>query len=175
MPESIYFLKQLSEKIRLIRIGFMLIPDFPLMTSSAALDSLRQGNRLAKRKVFEWVLISVDGKAVKSSSGLGFEMDAAMAVAPRCDVVIACAATNYTEAYDPAIFAWFRRLYSEGCILGAVSTAVFFFAKAGLPEGRRCAVHWNPWKTFAESFPIVWLRTISLPSTGEFCHPPEGL
>lgn len=53
MPESIYSLKQLSEKIRLIRIGFMLIPDFPLMTSSAALDSLRQGNRLAKRKVFE--------------------------------------------------------------------------------------------------------------------------
>lgn len=131
----------------------MLVPDYPLMTFSAALDSLRQGNRLAKRKVFEWVLITSDGKAVKSSSGLGFDADTAMATAPRCDVVIACAGINYADAYDPAIFAWFRRLYSEGCILGAVSTAVFFFAKAGLLEGRHCAVHWESLASFRSEFP----------------------
>lgn len=153
MPENISSLKQLAESNRPIRIGFMLVPDYPLMTFSAALDSLRQGNRLAKRKVFEWVLISADGKAVKSSSGLGFDADTAMATAPRCDVMIACAGINYAESYDPAIFAWFRRLYSEGCILGAVSTAVFFFAKAGLLEGRRCAVHWESLASFRSEFP----------------------
>lgn len=153
MAEPISSLRQLSEGNRVIRIGFLLVPDYPLMTFSAALDSLRQGNRLAKRKVFEWVLISSDGKGVKSSSGLGFDADAAMATAPRCDVVITCAGINYAEAYDPAIFAWLRRLYSEGCILGAVSTAVYFFAKAGLLEGRRCAVHWESLDNFRSEFP----------------------
>jgi transcriptional regulator GlxA family with amidase domain len=153
MPQETFSLKQLAQGSRPIRIGFLLVPDFPLMTFSAALDSLRQGNRLAKRKVFEWILISADGGHVKSSSGLGFDMDAAMTKAPRCDVVIVCAGINYADSYDPNIFAWLRRVYSEGCILGAVSTAVFFLAKAGLLEGRRCAIHWESLASFRSEFP----------------------
>jgi hypothetical protein len=50
MMEQTYTLKQLAQGDRPIRIGFFLVPDFPLMTFAAALDSLRQGNRLAKRR-----------------------------------------------------------------------------------------------------------------------------
>ncbi len=127
MPQETFSLKQLAQGSRPIRIGFLLVPDFPLMTFSAALDSLRQGNRLAKRKVFEWILISADGGHVKSSSGLGFDMDAAMTKAPRCDVVIVCAGINYADSYDPNIFAWLRRVYSEGCILGGSQHCGLFF------------------------------------------------
>jgi transcriptional regulator GlxA family with amidase domain len=153
MPEQTYTLKQLAQAGRPIRIGFFLAPDFPLMTFAAALDSLRQGNRLAKRKAFEWLLLSKDGDHVRSSSGLGFDADAAMGRAPRCDIVILCAGINYTDAYDSNVFAWLRRIYSEGCVLGAVSTAVFFLAKAGLLEGRRCAVHWESLASFRSEFP----------------------
>ncbi|MEP7457357.1 GlxA family transcriptional regulator [Phyllobacterium sp. SB3] len=153
MSEQILSLNQLAQGDRPIRIGFFLIPDYPLMTFCAALDSLRQGNRLAKRSVFEWSLISADGGHVKSSSGLGFDADASMAKASRCDVVILCAGINYADAYEPGVFAWLRRIHSEGCILGAVSTAVFFLAKAGLLEGRRCAVHWESLANFRTEFP----------------------
>jgi transcriptional regulator GlxA family with amidase domain len=153
MPERPSSLEQLAQGRRPLRIGFFLIPDFPLMTFSAALDSLRQGNRLAKRGVFEWVLISADGKHVRSSSGLGFDTDSPMTRAPRCDVVILFAGINYTSSYDANVFAWLRRIYSEGCVLGAVSTAVFFLARAGLLEGRRCAVHWEALASFRSEFP----------------------
>ncbi|WP_245296767.1 GlxA family transcriptional regulator [Rhizobium bangladeshense] len=151
--EQTYTLKQLAQGGRPIRIGFFLIPDFPLMTFAAALDSLRQGNRLAKKRAFEWLVLSADGGHVKSSSGLGFDADAAIGRAPRCDIVILCAGINYADAYDTTMFAWLRRIYSEGCILGAVSTAVFFLAKAGLLEGRRCAVHWESLASFRNEFP----------------------
>lgn len=153
MSEQTFTLKELAQRRRPIRLGFFLVPDFPLMTFSAALDSLRQGNRLAKGKPFEWVLISADGTHVKSSSGLGFDTETAMAKAPRCDVVILCAGINYADYYDANVFAWLRRIYSEGCVLGAVSTAVFFLAKAGLLEGRRCAVHWESLASFRSEFP----------------------
>lgn len=153
MPEQTYSLKQLAQSRRPIRIGFYLVPDFPLMTFAAALDSLRQGNRLTKRKAFEWVVLSADGAHVKSSSGLGFDADAPIARAPRCDIIILCAGINYADAYDTNVFAWLRRIYSEGCVLGAVSTAVFFLAKAGLLEGRRCAVHWESLASFRSEFP----------------------
>eukprot|EP01037_Dinobryon_pediforme_P020372 gene20372-20977_t len=153
MAEQSFSLQQLAERQRPIRIGFFLVPDFPLMTFSAALDSLRQGNRLARKKAFEWILISADGRHVKSSSGLGFDVDEAMAKAPRCDVLILCAGVNYADWYDANIFAWLRRIHSEGSVLGAVSTAVFFLAKAGLLEGRRCAVHWESLASFRSEFP----------------------
>jgi transcriptional regulator GlxA family with amidase domain len=153
MNEQIRSLKELSGSSRPIRIGFLLIPDFPLMTFAAALDSLRQANRLARARRFEWVILSVDGSTVNSSSGLGFEAEAPINKSSRCDIVIICAGINYTRAYDSSLFAWLRRIYSEGYILGAVSTAVFFLAKAGLLEGRRCAVHWESLASFRSEFP----------------------
>lgn len=148
-----YSLKKLAESDRPIRIGFFLVPDYPLMTFSAALDSLRQGNRLAKRKVFEWVLISADGENPRSSSGLTIPVDCQASKGPRFDIVIVCAGVNYTDGYDANVFAWLRRIHSEGCVLGAVSTGVFYLAKAGLLEGRRCAVHWESLATFRSEFP----------------------
>jgi transcriptional regulator GlxA family with amidase domain len=153
MTRQSFSLDQLKHSGRPVRIGFFLAPDYPLMTFSAALDSLRQGNRLIKRKAFEWVLISMDGKDARSSSGLAFPVDYAMAQAPKCDILFVCAGVNYTESYDPALFSWLRRIYSEGCVLGAVSTAVFYLARAGLLEGRRCAIHWESLPAFRSEFP----------------------
>lgn len=146
-------LRKLADSDRPIRIGFFLVPDYPLMTFAAALDSLRQGNRLAKRKIFEWVVISADGADARSSSGLTIPADCRAGEGARYHVVIVCAGINFTDSYDANIFAWLRRLYSEGCILGAVSTGVFYLAKAGLLEGRRCAVHWESLASFRSEFP----------------------
>ncbi|WP_368518430.1 GlxA family transcriptional regulator [Rhizobium sp.] len=153
MTRQSFSLGQLKHSERPVRIGFFLAPDYPLMTFSAALDSLRQGNRLLKRKAFEWVLISAEGKEARSSSGLAFPVDYAMAKAPKCDILFVCAGVNYTESYDPALFSWLRRVYSEGCVLGGVSTAVFYLARAGLLEGRRCAIHWESLPSFRSEFP----------------------
>lgn len=144
---------QLKNSSRPVRVGFFLAPDYPLMTFSAALDALRQGNRLAKRTAFEWVLISSEGKDAKSSSGLAFPVNYELATAPKCDVWFVFAGINYLEGYDPVLFSWLRRIYSEGCVLGAVSTAVFYLAKAGLLEGRRCAIHWESLPAFRSEFP----------------------
>ncbi|MCJ8143909.1 GlxA family transcriptional regulator [Ancylobacter sp. A5.8] len=143
----------LGQSERPVRIGFFLAPDYPLMTFSAALDALRQANRIADRKAFEWVLITADGGEARSSSGLGFPANASLRNAPRCDVVIACAGVNFAAAYSPALFSWLQRLYAEGCVLGAISTAVFYLARAGLLEGRRCAIHWESLEAFRHEFP----------------------
>src|SRR5882757_6608400 len=146
-------LKKLADSDRPIRIGFFLVPDYPLMTFSAALDSLRQKNRLANRKAFEWILISSDGADSRSSSGLVIPVSNSIASAPKCDIMIVCSGVNYAAGYDSNTFAWLRRLHYEGCVLGAVSTAVFYLAKAGLLEGRRCAVHWESLASFRSEFP----------------------
>ncbi|MBV8472688.1 MAG: hypothetical protein JO234_04660, partial [Hyphomicrobiales bacterium] len=116
MEDQPHSLQHLAAKDAPVRIGFFMIEDYPLMTFSAALDPLRQGNRLAGRQAFEWTLISAKGGVVQSSSGLGFPVDHVMLEAPKCDVVILCAGVNYANGFDPAIFSWLRRLHREGCV-----------------------------------------------------------
>jgi len=153
MTRQLFSFSQLKHTERPVRIGFFLATDYPLMTFSAALDSLRQGNRLVKRKAFEWVLISTDGADAKFSSGLAFPADYSMAQAAKCDILLVFAGVNYSDGYDAALFSWLRRIYSEGCVLGGVSTAVFYLARAGLLEGRRCAIHWESLHAFRGEFP----------------------
>jgi transcriptional regulator GlxA family with amidase domain len=145
--------EKLKNSDRPVTIGFLLVPDFPLLAFSVALDPLRQANRISNRKIFDWQLISMDGKSVRSSSGLPLPVDYAAGQGSRCDIVIVCAGVNYEDSYDNRTFAWLRRIFSEGCILGALSTAVFFLAKAGLLEGKRCAVHWETLSSFRSEFP----------------------
>ena len=144
---------KLAELERPIRIGFFLVPDFPLMTFSTALDSLRQANRLARRKVFEWSLISIDSAEARSSSGIALAATYKAGETHRFDVVIVSAGINYRRSYSARIFAWLRRLYAEGCVLGAVSTGAFYLAKAGLLNGKKCAVHWESLASFCKEFP----------------------
>lgn len=136
-----------------ISIGILLLRNFPFMTFGAALDPLRQANRLAGRPVFKWTLISMDGAGVMASAGVVMPVDCSIDTMPHCDLVIVCAGLDHASHYSPRLFAWLRRLHRQACVLGAISTAPFLLAQAGLLEGRRCAVHWELLPLFQEEFP----------------------
>lgn len=146
-------LEVLAAAVEPISIGILLLRHFPFMTFGAALDPLRQGNRLAGRPVFKWTLISVDGAGVMASAGLTMPVDCSIDTMPHCDMVIVCAGLEHASHYSPRLFTWLRRLHRQGCVLGAISTAPFILARAGLLEGRRCAVHWEQLPLFQEEFP----------------------
>jgi hypothetical protein len=93
-----------------LRVGFYLVPDFPMMTFAAALDPLRQANRIAGRVLYKWIFLSIDGAPVHSSAGLPIPIDHSIADVPACDLVILCAGLNHTKAYKPAVFRWLRAL-----------------------------------------------------------------
>lgn len=136
-----------------LRVGFFLIPDFPMMTFGAALDPLRQANRIAGRRLYKWIFISTDGAPVHSSAGVPIPIDYSIADMPACDLVILCAGLNHAKAYRPAVFRWLKSLHGQGCVLGGICAGQFLIAKAGLLAGRRCAVHWELLAAFQEEFP----------------------
>jgi transcriptional regulator GlxA family with amidase domain len=136
-----------------LRVGFFLVPDFPMMTFGAAVDPLRQANRIAGRALYKWNFLSIDGAPVHSSAGVPFPIDYSIVDMPPCDLVILCAGLNHTKAYKPAVFKWLRSVLGQGCVLGGICAGQFLIAKAGLLDGRRCAVHWELLAAFQEEFP----------------------
>jgi transcriptional regulator GlxA family with amidase domain len=138
-----------------------------MLAFTSAVEPLRAANRMSGRKLYEWKIISHDGRPVSSSSlievlphgGLDdFEM------LPNV-VVVAGLSAQFFE--DRKLFAWLRRLARRGCRIGALSTGSYTLAKAGLLDGYRCTIHWENLTGFREDFS-------NLDATGELFEIDRG-
>ena len=137
-------------------VGFFLVPQFPMMSFAAAIEPLRSANRMRGDTLFEWRLFSRDGGPVRASNGVdiaahgGFDDDAT-----HLDMVLVCAGTRDAGAGDSALGRWLRLHARRGAAMGGISLGAYALARAGLLDGRRCALHWESLGAFAEQFPRI--------------------
>ncbi len=125
-----------------------------MMAFSAAIEPLRSANRISERRLFEWKLVSVDGKEVRASNGIAIAVDQSLEQLNKIDMLVVCA------GLEPAQFGsarkiqhHLRRLARHGAMAGAISTGSFILAEAGLLAGRRCTVHWEYADSFRSRYP----------------------
>ena len=55
-----------------LTIGFVLIPEFPLMAYAAAIEPLRAANQLSGKTLYRWWHASPDDRPVSASNVLAF-------------------------------------------------------------------------------------------------------
>jgi transcriptional regulator GlxA family with amidase domain len=135
------------------RVGFYLVPQFPMMAFVAAIEPLRAANRLTQQRLFEWRFYSRDGNAVRASNGIDIAVHGKLGDEPRLELMLACAGTADAGAADAAIGKWLRALVRGGTAIGGISLGAYVLAEAGLLDGRRCTLHWESLDAFAERYP----------------------
>jgi transcriptional regulator GlxA family with amidase domain len=140
---------------RPLTVGFLLVPNFSMMAFASAVEPLRSANRQSGEELYRWRLFSADGSPVVASNGIPVMPHAAIRDAGPLGMAVVCAGIDVERYNDRAAFAWLRRLARSGCDVGALSTGAHVLARAGLLEGRRCALHWENAPAFAEAFPNV--------------------
>ncbi|MEP6548180.1 MAG: GlxA family transcriptional regulator [Gammaproteobacteria bacterium] len=141
-----------------IRIAFLLVPQFSMMAFSAALEPLRSANRTRERRLFEWQLISIDGKEVTASNGISIAAHSALNDLDKTDMLVVCAGLEPMQfGRNHLIRHHLRRLACHGSTVGAISTGSFILADAGLLAGRRCTVHWEYADLFRLQYPALQL------------------
>lgn len=138
-------------------VGFVLVPDFALMTYAAAVEPLRAANALSGRILYRWWHAAPGDRPVRASNGLTVAPEVAVgAEPPGADWILVCAGGNPSDFEDPALFAWLRRLaLRPGTVVGGLSGGPYLLARAGLLDGRRCTLHWEHIPAFRERFPGV--------------------
>jgi transcriptional regulator GlxA family with amidase domain len=140
-------------------VGFYLVPEFPMMAFASAIEPLRAANRLRRKKLFDWRLYSRDGAPVRASNGVDIAVHRAVDDEATVDLLLVCAGTRDANPGDAAVSKWLRGLARSGTALGAISLGAYVLARAGLLDGRRCALHWESLAAFTEQFPRI--RTTS--------------
>ncbi|MEI4485085.1 GlxA family transcriptional regulator [Frigidibacter sp. MR17.14] len=141
-----------------LSIGFVLTPDYALMSLASAVEPLRAANHLAGRTLYRCSFHSVAGGFLASTSGGGFHTEPLSVAGAIPDLVLVVAGGNPMLYEDPALTQALRGLASRGVRLGGISGGAAILAKAGLMAGRRFTVHWAHIDPLAEYAPDLLIE-----------------
>jgi transcriptional regulator GlxA family with amidase domain len=160
MPGSVAFLPENAKRQArsLMRVGFLLLPDFALMSYASAAEPLRAANALAGRELYAWRNISLDGAAATASNGASIRADHRIGEEIELDALFVCAGGNPALFSNRAVYRWLRALARSGVTIGGVSGGAYVLARAGLLDGYRATIHWEHLPAFSEEFPHLTIE-----------------
>jgi transcriptional regulator GlxA family with amidase domain len=136
-------------------VGFLLIPDFALMSYAAALEPLRAANLISGRTLYRWWHAAPKGEPVTASNGVAIIPDIGIGTERNADMLFVCAGGNPATFDDQSVFAWLRRLARRGVTIGGISGGPYILARAGLLDEHRATLHWEHQPAFSEDFPDI--------------------
>lgn len=139
-------------------IGYLLIPNFSLLSYASAAEPLRAANTLSGRPLYRWHHLSPDGNVVAASNGVTIAPDLRLEDAAALKILFVVAGGNPAAFRDRATLSRLRRLSQTSLIIGGISGGAYILARAGLLTGYRCTLHWEHAESFREEFPDLDLR-----------------
>jgi len=140
-----------------------------MMAFAAAVEPLRAANRLSEQSLFAWQLFSRNGKPVRASNGIDIAVQGAMGGDVAVDLLLICAGTAGPGVNDRVLARWLRAQQRRGVALGGISLGAYALARAGLLNGRPCALHWENLASFNEEFPRIRTTTDIFVVDGDRC------
>jgi transcriptional regulator GlxA family with amidase domain len=139
---------------------FLLSDMFSMIAFAAAVEPLRQANRMARSPLYSWRLVSETGGPVAASNGITVNVDGGLEDISRESSIAVCTGFGLERASSRPVLTWLRKQARRGAGIGALCTGSYVLAKAGLLDGKRCTIHWENHASFIEEFPEVELSNL---------------
>jgi transcriptional regulator GlxA family with amidase domain len=153
--------------------SFYLLPDFSLQAFSCAVEVLQLANEVIGRNVYRWRAVSEDGQPATSSCGIAVGINGNLQTerdnAHKLDLtsaVVICGGRVVPRA-NRQLDAWLRSCRQHGIPLISIGSGTIVVARAGLADGRRCAVHWEQLPLFCERFPEIQATQTAFENDGD--------
>nr|WP_245486775.1 AraC family transcriptional regulator [Mesorhizobium sp. M7A.F.Ca.MR.176.00.0.0] len=139
---------------------FLLLPPAGLFAPGLLVGgrSAEARQRGVGRDVYSWQVISDDGQPATSTCGLLVCADSSLSFARErmrrsisAPAIVIVRGRN-APAPHKQLDAWLRECRNRRSSLVGIGSGTIVLARAGLAEGRRCAVHWEQFPIFSERF-----------------------
>lgn len=153
---------------RKLRVTLLVLPDSSMMSLASALDTMRAANRIADRTLFEWQLVTLNGKSAQLTCGLVIEPDAALDDSLGGDLLIIIAGFHQQRHAGPAHLRLIKRLAANYLAVGGIEAGSWIMARCGLLHNRAATTHWEDLEDFGNHFPEVRLKSDRFVIDGKF-------
>jgi len=141
-----------------LRVVLLVLPESSMMSMASTLDTMRAANRIAGRELFEWEIVTLNGKPAGLTCGLQIEPDARLEVDLRGDVFIIIASFNQQQHVGPVHLRMLKRLARGFTAVGGIEAGSWILARCGLLEKRSATTHREDLEEFATHFPNIDLK-----------------
>ena len=120
--------------------------------------------------LFTWNILSVDGRPVRTSTGIVINVNGDFSDTQQADIVMIPGVDHarghqvleYVEGFAPIISRLLIDLHDKGVILASSCSGAFFLAESGLLDGRKATTSWWLTPLFMRRYPDVQLLSNEL-------------
>lgn len=142
-----------------LRIGIVLVNNFTLIPVAGLVDSLRfaADESFRSHQIYcQWDWMTATGEAVTASCGLPISPTKPLGFDGTYNYLVV-AGGLLEETRDPPaeLLELLRRTHDANVPIIALCSGSFVLGKAGLLDGKRCAVHFTIREEFSERFPLA--------------------
>jgi len=133
--------------------GFLLVPNYSMIAFTSAIEPLRMANRATQKPLYSWTIYTLDGKPVKASNGLEISPDYSIDKSSDMSILFVCGGVDISDCWSKSMKFALRKIASRNITMGALCTATYLLARAGLVDGYRCTIHWENIASMREDYP----------------------
>ncbi|OQS33587.1 GlxA family transcriptional regulator [Chromobacterium haemolyticum] len=144
-----------SHPAKPLRYGFLLLPHASMADYAIASEVLLHANWLAEKKLYETLLLSLDGQAVPLSNGTRLAVDLPLDGAPKLDCLLILADDINPDFSLDVLSKGLNACGPEKIQLGGIGCGSYWLARTGHFNGLRATTHWREISRFTEEFPDV--------------------
>jgi transcriptional regulator GlxA family with amidase domain len=134
---------------------FLLVENFSHLAFSCAIEPLRIANLLSEKELYKWSFASENGADATCSNGAVTLVHHNYKSLPKADYLFVLSGIHVGIAPTTNLLAAIRHERAKGVQIGALCSAAYILAKAGILDGLRTSVHWEFHDIFLEEFPRV--------------------
>ena len=141
---------------KIYRLALLLLPEFSNFSLAAVTEPLFVANWLAQDVLFEWRVLSADGRPVRASNGVAVPVGGDLGLPePIRSVFVLASFEPVRAAGNRAVLRWLKRQARSGVELVGIENGSLALAEAGLLDSHTAAVHWDNLAGFQELFPKI--------------------
>ncbi len=126
-----------------------------MMSLASIIDPLRAANRLSRRSLFEWKIISPNGQAIELTCGIKIPSEGDLAEVSNCDVFVLLAGFHHESQLPKSYMAQLNRAARKANTVFAVEAGTWLLARAGLVSTQRVTTHWEDLELFSQRYPSL--------------------
>ncbi len=134
-------------------IGVLLFDGFSNHCLANAVEPLRAANGFARKTLYRWTFLTIDGEQAVSSSGLPVMPAGRLGDHPGGDFLFLLPSYGFRAQTTPAMLRSLRAAAGRFRTLVGMDTGAWLMAAAGLLDGCRATIHWDELTALAEAFP----------------------
>lgn len=143
---------------RPLNVVVLVLAGSSLMCLASIVDLMRAANRIAGHPHFNWHIVSTDGSAPVTTSGLPVTVSGRFDPAQPADIFMVIGGFGTKAVNSPRLIAGIAHMARQARAVGGIEAGSWLLGHAGLLEGRSATTHWEDLEEFAAGFPDCDVR-----------------